>query len=68
MTGINKGRPLEKPPTVSKELMDWLEVSFPIINPNMDDTDRQIFYRVGQRSVVEHLLALFKEQNDNLLE
>lgn len=68
MTDTNKGRLLEKTPTISKDIVDWLEVCFPVVSPKLDETDRQIFHRVGQRSVVEHLIALFKEQNDNLLE
>lgn len=68
MSGTDNERLLEKKPTISAELVDWLDKNFPIVSPSLDDTERQIFYCVGQRSVVDHLHSLFKEQNDHLLE
>ncbi len=62
----SNGRLLGKP-RISKEIMDWLDQSFPVVSPALHDTEREIFYRVGQRSVVDHLISLFREQNDNLL-
>ena len=43
---------MEKPPTISKELVQWLDHNFPVVQPKMQDTDREIFYKVGQRSVM----------------
>ena len=58
---------MEKPPTISKELVQWLDRNFPVVQPKMQDTDREIFYKVGQRSVIDHLQAVFNEQNENIL-
>tara|TARA_R100000152_G_C6681970_1_gene115623 strand:+ start:539 stop:739 length:201 start_codon:yes stop_codon:yes gene_type:complete len=63
-----KDQPYEKPPQVSAELIKWLDQQFPVVNPEMGDSERLIFHRVGQRSVVEHLEAVFREQAQNVLE
>jgi len=68
MSGTDKGRPLEKNPVVSQEIVAWLDMYFPVVSPGLDESEREIFHRVGQRSVVDHLIALFREQNHNLLE
>ena len=36
-------------------LVDELDECFPPLNPSPRDTDREIMYRAGQRSVVEFL-------------
>ena len=67
MGGSDNGRLLERKPEISKEVVDWLDRSFPLVSPKLTESEREIFYRVGQRAVVDHLIALFNEQNDNLL-
>tara|TARA_R100000234_G_scaffold120021_1_gene104887 strand:- start:3327 stop:3524 length:198 start_codon:yes stop_codon:yes gene_type:complete len=64
---MNKNKYMEKPPTISKELVQWLDHNFPVVQPKMQDTDREIFYKVGQRSVIDHLQSVFNEQNENIL-
>ena len=58
----------EKSPMISQELTVWLSDKFPITTPAMDESEREIFFKAGQRSVVEHLTAIHKEQSDNILE
>ena len=36
-------------------LVDELDDCFPPVNPSPKDTDREIMYRAGQRSVVEFI-------------
>ena len=62
------GRLLERKPEISKEIVDWLDHSFPLVSPRLEESEREIFYRVGQRTVVDHLISLFNEQNDTILE
>lgn len=62
------GRLLERKPEISKEIVDWLDRSFPLVSPRLEESEREIFYRVGQRTVVDHLISLFNEQNDTILE
>ena len=42
-------------------LVDELEEMYPPYNPSPRDTDREIMYRAGQRSVVEYILS--KQKN-----
>ena len=65
---MNKGQVYEKTPVVLPELTAWLGMQFPIKTPALTDTEREIFFQAGQRSVVEHLLSILKEQSDNILE
>jgi len=65
---VDKGQVYERTPQVSRELIDWLESQFQLKSPDLDTQERVIFYAVGQRSVVDHLTALFKEQNETILE
>lgn len=65
---MNKGQVYEKTPVVLPELTEWLDTQFPIKTPSLTDTEREIFFQAGQRSVVEHLMSILKEQSDNILE
>ena len=65
-TGNNE-RLLEKKPTIPKEVVDWLDEIFPLVSPDLGDAERLIFFRSGQRSVVDCLLSLYEQQNENIL-
>ena len=68
MTGLgNNVRLLEKNPSISSELVGWLDAMFPVSLPALEDSDRKIFYRVGQRAVVDHIISLYNEQNETML-
>jgi hypothetical protein len=58
----------EATPVVLPELTEWLDKQFPIQTPALTDTEREIFFKVGQRSVVDHLMSILKEQSDTILE
>ena len=47
---FGKGSPLQA-------LVDELEKMYPPLNPSPRDSDREIMYRAGQRSVVEYILS-----------
>ena len=65
---MNKDHVYERPPQISAELVEWLDQQFPLKSPELDTQERVIFFQVGQRSVVDHLLAIFKEQSENVRE
>ena len=65
---MNKGQVYERTPQISAELVQWLEQQFPLKSPELDASERVIFHAVGQRSVVDHLSAIHKEQSENVLE
>jgi len=51
-------------PQISKELIDYLDAMFPDKCAELKDTERDIFYKSGQRSVVSHLVDKFKIQQE----
>ena len=51
-----------KIPTISEELIRYLVNLFPDKCADLKDTDKEIFHKSGQRSVVNHLIEKFKLQ------
>ena len=54
-----------KTPLISEELIDYLEQLFPDKCADLKDTEKEVFYKSGQRSVVNHLIEQFKIQGEN---
>lgn len=54
-------------PYFSQEQVDYLNKLYPERCPDPKHTDREIWIAVGQRLVVRHIEAKFKEQLDRLL-
>lgn len=45
-------------PAIPRELLDFLEQAYPARPPEMTDTDRMVWFKAGQRAVVENLKGL----------
>ena len=54
-------------PTFSAELIQHLDTSYPLRNPLLSESEKEIMYRAGQRSVVEMLISKLKTSEDNIL-
>ena len=54
-----------KTPLISEELINYLEQLFPDKCADLKDTEKEIFHKSGQRSVVNHLIEKFKLQGEN---
>ena len=54
-----------KIPLISEELINYLEQLFPDKCADLKDTEKEVFYKSGQRSVVNHLIEQFKIQGEN---
>ncbi len=54
-------------PAVAKPLLERLEELFPSECPRLDMPDREIWFRCGQRAVVEMLLAEYEQQRKESL-
>ncbi len=54
-----------KTPLISEELINYLEQLFPDKCADLKDTEKEVFYKSGQRSVVNHLIEKFKLQGEN---
>ena len=54
-----------KIPVLTEEMIDYLDKLFPDKCADLKDTDKEIFHKSGQRSVVNHLIEKFKLQGEN---
>lgn len=55
-------------PPISKELLESLSALYPDRCPEPTDSERDIWIKVGQVSVIRFLEHKFEEQNENTLE
>ena len=55
-------------PVISKELLDGLDALFPEKTPEINMEPKEMYYRIGQRSVVRFLIQKQKEQSENIME
>ena len=53
-----------KIPVLSKELINYLNEIFPEKCAELKDTEKEVFYKSGQRSVVNHLIEKRKIQQE----
>ena len=55
-------------PALSQDLINKLDKLFPDKCPLLTDTDREIWFKVGQRSVINYLQQTYDEQlQDNII-
>ncbi len=55
-------------PALSKDLIDKLDKLFPDKCPLLTDDDRMVWYKSGQRSVINYLQQIYDEQlQDNII-
>ena len=54
-------------PLITQELIDELNRRFPDKSPTLEETDRALMWRGGQRSVVEFLIKTFADQERSRL-
>ena len=52
-------------PIISDDLLKYLNGIFPDRCADLQDTEKQVFYKSGQRSVVNHLIKQQKIQEEN---
>lgn len=57
-----------KLPHVSKEMLEVLDVLFPERTPEINMDMKEIYFRIGQRSVIRYLHAEAKKQSENIME
>ena len=43
-------------PIINQELIDYLDSIFPEKSADLKDTEKEVYYKGGQRSVVNHLI------------
>ena len=51
-------------PVISNELIEYLDSIFPEKSADLKDTEKEVFYKGGQRSVVNHLIKQKEQQEE----
>ena len=51
------------PPVASKELLEWLEKTYPVRNPSLEESERVIFYHAGMVDLIKTLRHHFNRTN-----
>lgn len=54
--------PRKGPPPVPRELIDWLERTYPELCPDLQWPDRKVWHYAGQRELVRTLASHHKKQ------
>ena len=57
----------EKLPVITDELIFALDQIFPNCHPDLSLSDREIWYKAGQRYVVDYLIEQQARQKDSML-
>ena len=55
-------------PPITNELIDGLDAAFPHRHPDLSLSDREIWYKAGQRFVVDYLIEQQRRQQDTMLD
>ena len=53
-----------KIPIITKEIIDYLDSLFPDKCAELGQTEKEVMYKSGQRSVVNHLIEKYKIQEE----
>ena len=52
-------------PVIKEDLLNYLDVVFPEKSADLKDTEKAVFFKGGQRSVVNHLIKQKQIQEEN---
>ena len=52
-------------PVIKNEIIEYLDSIFPEKSADLKDTEKEVYYKSGQRSVVNHLIEKHKIQREN---
>ena len=51
-------------PVISNELIEYLDSIFPEKSADLKDTEKEVYFKGGQRSVVNHLINQKQQQEE----
>ena len=52
-------------PIIKEDLINYLDIIFPEKSADLKDTEKEVFFKGGQRSVVNHLIKQKQIQEEN---
>jgi hypothetical protein len=56
---------MEQLPTYSIDLIKELDKLYPPLHPSLTDTDREIWFKAGIRSLIDKLIVLTKDDSED---
>jgi hypothetical protein len=59
---------LDKFPSLSKELIEEMNKLFPELSADLKWSEKEVWFRSGQRSIIRFLNSHFLKQQDNIME
>ncbi len=54
-------------PAIPDDLIEGLDAAFPQRHPDLSMSDKEVWYRAGQRYVVDYLIEQRKRQKETML-
>lgn len=58
---------MEQLPSDIDTLIEELDKIFPLLPPDLNDSEREIWFKAGQRDVIEYLFELKSRKDENIL-
>lgn len=58
---------MEQLPIYSIDLIKALDKIYPLTTPSLTDTEREIFYKAGQRALIDKLIVLTRDDSEDEL-
>lgn len=52
---------------INEKIIGYLKRKFPDKSPDLTNSEKEIWYKAGQVSVVRHLEGILKDQENNVL-
>ncbi len=65
---MEENNKLDEFPSVSKELIEEINKLFPEMSADLKWSEKEVWFRSGQRSIVRFLNSHYIKQNDNIME
>ncbi|OUU24425.1 MAG: hypothetical protein CBC04_08605 [Verrucomicrobia bacterium TMED44] len=65
---MNEKSNLDKFPPLSKELIEEINKLFPELSADLKWSEKEVWFRSGQRSIVRFLNSHYLKQQDNIME
>ena len=65
---MDEDKKLDKFPQISKDFIEELNKLFPEMSADLKWSDKEVWFRSGQRSIVRFLNSHYIKQNENIME
>ena len=65
---MDEDKKLDKFPHISKDFIEELNKLFPEMSADLKWSDKEVWFRSGQRSIVRFLISHYIKQNENIME